>query len=423
MAWLARVALMGILATGTLAEKCKGRQCVAEEDMALLQRSRGSSNLSVATGLTSCPNRVPMGSSSIWTKEPSSYSCVSSDGVRGDTGFQCDEDGTSIMVDMTSTSRKIGCFVWATADCQYPMRSVRVLEFDVEWEGCNDLWMAPLWTFSYPWAPITGRQGISGEIDFVEECQVPEMNTNLGCYNAWQGDGCLDAQHWGEGESSGGVKHVVMRFHGADLVIHVCSGAGVSTGPNCQRVAHYTNYLNIVYPTTDGRNNLYTFMSDIFNDHGGDGGWGGCKAVRNEATNCKYAVTKIQIHTHSNSPIFAAGSKCASLDVSSGPGPAPEPEPTPTPPTPTPAPPAPEPSPGPTPVGPTWPCGPGDVVCCNPHTSPKQHCPGGLVCPECGGGDACACPVGRGAGAKGYLPSRGSDFARQFEEYLSQRGS
>merc|ERR1719422_877534 len=279
-----------------------------------------------------------------------------------------------------------------------------MIEFDVEWTGCENLWMAPIWTFSYPWAPITGRQGLSGEIDFVEGCQLPAINTNLGCYNAGQGEGCGDSAHWGEGETSGGVKHMVMAFNGDDLLISVCSGTGVSSGPSCERVAHYINYLNIVYPTTDGRDNLYKFMSDIFNDEGGpgDGGWCGCKARRNYRTNCKYAVTKIQIHTHSNSRIFAANSKCAPLDAGSTPGPAPGPKPIPTP----------APAPG-------RPCGPGDAVCCNPNTTPKQVCPGGVACPTCGG-NACACPRAHPKSGWGWFqPTRAVTFGRDLEEYLS----
>merc|ERR1719491_259335 len=232
---------------------------------------------------------------------------------------------------------------------------------------------------------------------------------NLGCYNAGQGEGCRDAQHWGgpSGGDSGGVKHMVMTFDGDDLLIDVCSGAGVSSGPSCRRVAHYRNYLSIVYPTTDDRDNLYKFMSDVFNDEGGpgDGGWCGCKARRNYHTNCKYAVTKIQIYTRSTSRIFAANSKCAPLDAGWAPGPDPEPTPAPAP--------VPAPAPG-------RPCGPGDAVCCNPNAVPKQVCPGGAACPACTA-DACACPGGiaeRGEGP--HQPTRGADFGREVEEYLSQ---
>merc|ERR1719491_64707 len=170
---------------------------------------------------------------------------------------------------------------------------------------------------------------------------------NLGCYNAGQGEGCRDAQHWGgpSGGDSVGIKHMVMTFDGDDLHISVCSGAGVSSGPSCQQIAHYINYLDIVYPTTDDRDNLYKFMSDIFNDEGGpgDGGWCGCRARRNYHTNCKYAVTKIRIHTRSNSRIFAPDSKCAPLDADPSTGPAPGPAPMP----------APVPNPVPAPVEPT----------------------------------------------------------------------
>lgn len=49
--------------------------------------------------------------------------------------------------------------------------------------------------------------------------------------------------------------------------------------------------------------------------------------------------------------------------------------------TPTPPPPSP---------GPWSPCTHGH--CCNPYSSIKEYCPGGLACQECGGGDACQCP-------------------------------
>merc|ERR1712061_943480 len=84
----------------------------------------------------------------------------------------------------------------------------------------------------------------------------------------------------------------------------------------CKSVASYRNYLNVVYPTTNGRNNVYKFMSDVFNDRAGDGGWGGCKAVQNPTTTCKYAVTNIKIESNSNAPIFSdPSSKCRVLNA------------------------------------------------------------------------------------------------------------
>lgn len=70
------------------------------------------------------------------------------------------------------------------------------------------------------------------------------------------------------------------------------------------------------------------------------------------------------------------------------PGPAPIP--------PQPSPPLPPPPPPPTPPGPPTPgckpCGSGSKACCNPHTVPKQKCPGDIDCCECGQ-DACECPA------------------------------
>jgi len=259
-----------------------------------------------------------MGAKSIWNVAASSNSCSSSQGIRGDSGFACADssgavDGSSIYVDMTTVADKAGCFVWETGDCQYPMKSVRRIDFDVEWEGCSDLWMAPLWTYSSPWSPETGRQGLSGEIDFVEECPVPTVSTNLGCYDAGQGSGCVDASKWGQGTSSNGPQHMTMSLDAeGNLDVQLCTIDGTS----CRSVASYKNYLGVVYPTTDGRNNVYKFMSDIFNDQGGDGGWSGCKAVQNPTTACRYAVTNIKIESNSNTPVFSdSNSKCYVLNA------------------------------------------------------------------------------------------------------------
>lgn len=71
------------------------------------------------------------------------------------------------------------------------------------------------------------------------------------------------------------------------------------------------------------------------------------------------------------------------------PAPAPTPGPTPGP---TPAP-TPVPPPAPTP-GTGWgPCVAGSGTCCDPYTTPKQVCPGGQTCQECGGSQACECPA------------------------------
>jgi len=270
------------------------------------------------TGLSICPTATTMGDASIWNVAAHTESCRSSKGILGTPGFKCVDasgiaDTTSIFVDMNTVQDKVGCFVWETNDCQYSMKNVKQIDFDVEWFGCDNLWMAPLWLFSYPWAPVTGRQGLSGEVDLVEECAVPHVRTNLGCYNAGQGNGCVDAQNWGQGASSSGPKHLTMSLDdGGNLYVQVCA----IDRTDCRQVAKYVNYIGTVYPTTDGRDNLYKFMSDVFNDEGKDGGWSGCKAVRNPSTTCKYAATNIEVTSNSNIPVFTdSTSKCYTLNA------------------------------------------------------------------------------------------------------------
>ena len=206
-------------------------------------------------------------------------------------------DLTSIYVDMRSVQNKVGCFEWVTRECLFSMKSVQRIDFDVEWQDCENLWMAPIWTFSSPWVY---PQGTSGEIDFVEECPVPRVSTNLGCYSADRRK-CSDAQPWGSGGSSNGPKHVAMTLdHSGNLEVQVC---GIDRR-NCRTVATYKDYLNTVYPTRDGRDNLFHFVSDIWNDRGGDKGWGGCHAVRNPSTSCRYAVTNIVVTRRSARPLF-----------------------------------------------------------------------------------------------------------------------
>lgn len=251
--------------------------------------------------------------SSIWKIGTGAQSCVSDAGIRGDAGFSClRDDGkvdlTSIYVDMRSVQNKVGCFEWTTKECLFPMRSVKRIDFDVEWEGCENLWMAPIWTFSNPWKY---PQGTSGEIDFVEECPAPHVSTNLGCYSAERGK-CSDAQHWGGAGSSNGPRHMAMTLdHSGNLEVSVCS----IDRSDCRTVATYKDYLETVYPTSGGRDNLFHFVSDVWNDRGGDNGWRGCRAVQNPSTKCRYAVTNMMVTTSTGAPLFQdLSSSCLSLN-------------------------------------------------------------------------------------------------------------
>lgn len=260
--------------------------------------------------LETCTSVVENPSGWLWQKDDRDFSCAGlhrDDGVFACRGKNGVLDQTSIMIDLSTLSNKVGCWRWRTnSECDYQMRSVRHIEFDVEWVGCDSLWMAPLWTFSYPWVAPQGR---SGEIDFVEECPVPYAKTNLGCYNAGVGGACSDRARWGVGSSSEGPKHMKMTIDDAgNLQIALCQRTG------CETVATYSRYLDTVYPTSHGRGNPYHFVSDIFNDHGRDGGWNGCRAVKNPNSRCKFAVSNITLTSKAGQPFYDVHSICASLN-------------------------------------------------------------------------------------------------------------
>jgi len=267
------------------AAACGARCAAAANATSLLARA----------GLVSCPQQEELGTSqTIWKGGGASPSCTGT--PRNDGAFTCTQDPTSIYVDMGSVADKIGCFEWVSS-CTFQMLSVKQIDFDVEWEDCDSLWMAPFWTYSSPWmAP----QGKSGEIDLVEACPVPSVKTNLGCYNADVGDNCYDATAWGSGSSSGGPKHLTMTLEGGQLEVNVCW----ADGTNCKRVAYYRDYINLVYPTSGGRNNPYHLVSDVWNGGPGDGGWSGCNAEQNPSTQCRFAVTNIQFTSNSEAPVF-----------------------------------------------------------------------------------------------------------------------
>jgi hypothetical protein len=257
--------------------------------------------------LGNCERTIDLHPESIWQKGGAAHSCIGD--VRTDGARTCIDsnnitDMTSLYIDMSTLNNKIGCFEWTTGDCSFSMHKVSAITFTVEWNNCDSLWFAPLWTFSSPWI---SPQGTSGEIDLVEACPVPSVRTNLGCYSV--SHGCKDAVPWGEGFSSYGPVDVTMTINNGNLDIKICKKG------TCRQVASYVNYLNTVYPTRNGRDNPYKFISDIWNNRGGDGGWNGCRAVRNPNSSCRYAVTALKIM--SKAPLFGRHSKCSALNVAS----------------------------------------------------------------------------------------------------------
>lgn len=215
---------------------------------------------------------------------------------------------------MTTVSDRTGCFAWVTEQCQMDLRRVRKIEFDVDMTQCEALWAAPFWMSPLQWV---GPQGMSGEVDFVEACAVPNVATNLGCWSAPGSAQCMDGGPWAQATGLMGPKHLVMTLDdttnvnaGGTLKVNLCG----LDGSNCRLVARYQNYLSTVYPTRGQQNGWpFEFRSDVWNGYALDSGWKGCNAQRNPGTQCKYAIRNIKVTSNNGQPVF--GGKCAALNA------------------------------------------------------------------------------------------------------------
>jgi hypothetical protein len=231
-------------------------------------------------------------------------------------------DYTSIYVNLQATTAKTGCFVWQTTGCSLNLRRVKKIEFDIDVTLCGDVWAAPLWMSPSPW--VGGAT--SGEVDFAEGCPVGDLKTNFA--------GGGTQLSIGAAQGLGGPKHIIMELdnsgdvsQGGTLTTKVCD----LDRTNCRSSSYYTNFMDTVHATKGKvQSDPYVFLSDVWNGHGGDGGWYSCNARNNPNTNCEYAIKDIQVHTNEGTPMFSG--HCAPLNADKvGPGPAPPPPPAPTP--------------------------------------------------------------------------------------------
>jgi len=275
-------------------------------------------------------------------------------------------DYTSIFVDMTAhpSKNRTGCFQWYMHDCTIPnLRKVKKIEFDIDMQGCEDVWAAPFWMYASPW---TWPGQISGEIDLAEMCPMGSVSTNFGS----PGQPGEVQKSWAPTSSTlGRPKHFVMKFdttipgEGGTLSTTICDLDGVT---NCAQGAYYEKFLDTVASTTGNHSYPYTFTADVWNGFGGDG-FSACKAKNSPETKCNYAVKNIRVTPSDGKPIFDG--KCAKLNAAIAP-PAPTPAPAPTPPAPAPA---------PTPPAPGT-CQVGQLVQC--HAGSSARCTGDQCCPN-----------------------------------------
>lgn len=110
-----------------------------------------------------------------------------------------------------------------------------------------------------------------------------------------------------------GPKHMIMSLDASPSLV---SGGTLRTQvcdlrrTKCQQSAYYEDFMSRVIPTKGRSQSFpYTFLSDIWNGHGGDEGWTGCRAFNNPQSQCQYVVRNIKVYTVDRKPMFSG--KCA----------------------------------------------------------------------------------------------------------------
>jgi len=249
-----------------------------------------------------CHAAAPLDSSSIWQggsgKWPSCDQAVRSDGARKCIRSNGQADETSLFLDMTSVGNRGGCFAWQVPDCGTDLTRVSKIEFDFDFVNCHDVWTAPLWLTPEVWI---WPGPTSGEIDFVEMCPVGNASTNF----AGPGQPGENQMIWGSGLGTKVPKHFTLTLDtNGDLTTRICN----LHGGKCFNGAYYKDFLNSI-----SHKHNHHFVSDVWNGHGGDGGWTGCQAKHNPRTQCMYAIMNLRVHTRDGEPFFGNG-KCLALN-------------------------------------------------------------------------------------------------------------
>eukprot|EP00928_Gymnodinium_smaydae_P001662 TRINITY_DN1059_c0_g1_i1.p1 TRINITY_DN1059_c0_g1~~TRINITY_DN1059_c0_g1_i1.p1 ORF type:complete len:745 (-),score=67.51 TRINITY_DN1059_c0_g1_i1:147-2294(-) len=259
-----------------------------------------------------CSTTSTPDSQSIWRHLENHPSCKGRD--RTDATGMCvnangEPDFTSITMNLEPLEVKTGCFVYDTSECEWSMKKMRHLEFDIEWEDCDGVWFAPLWLVSLPWIP---PQGTSGEIDLLETCRSHPwtIRTSIICRDHPDPE-CYEPL-WGEARGSLGPQHFFATIddHGTWSMVK-CN----LDRTGCETISVYPRYLDTVFPTKDGRDNPFHFVSDIYNSdvNSGDGGWRAC-GNRNFTTTCRYKVGNIRLTMRDGEEAFSGDGKCTALN-------------------------------------------------------------------------------------------------------------
>ena len=215
-----------------------------------------------------------------------------------------DNDPTKLNIDLTKTTDKRHCFKYAMSDCSFNINDVKEIDFYIDMKDCNDTWAAPLWMVPPIWGP---SQHQSGEIDFAESC-CGKFNVSFGSTPSYYGK-------WPVDDDTNVKGHIKISIDKEKDIIttQFCDSNGCKNG--FTRTGYFKDILSGSNPDGKGM----TFISDIWNGTGGDGGFAGCSkqsiCKTNYDSNCNYNISNIRLKSVNNKSLFT-NLKCRIMDSS-----------------------------------------------------------------------------------------------------------
>jgi hypothetical protein len=256
----------------------------------------------------SCQGMLPddaPGGTSIWFRSLSTApSCSAPPPSKQDPQIarSCNDDPTALVVDLSaagSASAKNRCFHYESA-CSFDINKVKEISFDLDAQGCADVWTAPLWMVPPNWGPT---QWVSGEIDFFEICQqkpTVSFGSEPGQHGVWS----VDANH---------VQNKV-RIHFDHATDTITSEICDLRSEKCQSSGYTRHgYFEDIKKSHNPAGTGMTFVSDIWNGSSGDGGFLGCARGGQHDSSCKYSVKNVKVSSTTGEKLFTG--TCAALNA------------------------------------------------------------------------------------------------------------
>jgi hypothetical protein len=193
------------------------------------------------------------------------------------------------------------CSAIDLSKCRFNIKNLKSLKFTFRLQGCNHIWIAPIWFTPDPWDK---PQCQSGEIDLLESCKGPRLQTSFGDMRASQT--CTSSKSNLTNLTLEDNKDYDFRMdveqdqNNVTLVFYYKASSASTWIKRGVRENYQETHGWQQYPSS------YHLISDVWNGGDGDEGYQGCGYTPASQEKCKYTVSNIVFTPRSSSaPVFA----------------------------------------------------------------------------------------------------------------------